>query len=122
MLQHYCESFWFSRNERWSTYLRIQVGHQCAIASFTEEKLQLSFSSIDCKLFVALIQDADYGVAGLLWDLYFHAEPAEHYTTVLDAHPKLKHIALVVVDRVIKCFPKEKPPTKKQVRAVPPIY
>jgi len=31
--------------------------------------------------------------------------------------PKLKRIALAVVDRVIKCFPKEKPPTKKQVRA-----
>jgi len=40
-----------------------KLRHQCAIASFIEEKLQQSFSSVDCKLFVALIQEADFGVA-----------------------------------------------------------
>ena len=66
MLQLYCEKVWFSRDERWKTYLRIQVGHRLPVPSFNEEKLQLAFSKIDCQLSVALIQDAEYGVAGWL--------------------------------------------------------
>ena len=56
---------------------------------------------------------------GLLgcYGIYTSTLNAAYYTTVLNVHPKLKHVALVVCDRVIKCFPKEKPPTKKQVRA-----
>ena len=33
VLGGYCEKVWFSCDERWSTYIRIQVGHQCATVS-----------------------------------------------------------------------------------------
>jgi len=66
---------------------------------------------------VALIQDADYGVAGWLYGIYTSSLNVEHYTTVLNAYPKLRHIAVVVCDRVIKCSPNEKQPVKKQVKA-----
>ena len=116
VLQLYCETVCFSRNERWSTYLRIQVSHHCTIAAFNEEKLKLSLSSIDCKLFVALIQDADYGIAGWLYGIYTSTLNVEHYTTDLNAHSKLGHIAVMFCDRIIKRSLNGKQPAKKQVR------
>ena len=117
VLSHYCEKVWLSRDEKWKTYLRIQVGHQLPVLSFNEDKLQLAFSNIDCQLSVALIQDAEYGIAGWLYGIYTPTLNAEHYTTVLNAHPKLRHLAVVVNDRVVKCTPNEKPKYKQQVRA-----
>jgi len=49
--------------------------------------------------------------------IYTSTLNAEHHTTVLNAHPKLKHIAVLVCDRIIRCLPNENPPIKKQVRA-----
>ena len=64
----------------WMEYLRIQIGHQYPIATFNQDKLQLSFSSIDRRLFVALIQDADYGVDGWLYGICTSMLNVEHYT------------------------------------------
>ena len=49
VLALYCEKIWCSRDERWKTYLRIQVGHRRPVPTFNEEKLQLAFSKIDCQ-------------------------------------------------------------------------